>query len=354
MKTKFKSGSTIINVLLSIAVSLIVNFSYLVFMILSTTGSSGRPMPKNPSSDNVLAIALEFLFYFLLAFILLTTFTIDLNENKIRKGSFWKRLLACIIITFGLYFCAPLYHHKIDEIMIVGMLKHKFQPMIVLKCSLTLVVALLYGKIFELIYKNQNIRVENERLKNENLQSRYDVLITQINPHFFFNSLNSLSSLVRENDKEGSLTYIDRLSDTFRYIIQTGKNNMTTLGDELLFLDAYKYVFEVRYAGKLFIDINVGEDMKSRTLPSLSLQPLIENAVKHNTITRANPLHIEITTEDDYLVVSNRIAPKIEPEEGTGIGLRNLSSRYILLVGKDITVENDGSVFTVKLPLSGK
>lgn len=351
MKTKFKSGSTLINLLLSIVVSLMVNFYYLVAIILSNTSSTRQPY-RFP--DNDLFVIIEFVFYLLLAFILLTTFTIDLDETRIRKGSFWKRLALCAVITFGLYFCSPVYLHRTDEIIITVMARRMFNPMVVLKCAFILVVAALYGKIYQLIYQKQNIQVENEKLKNENLQSRYDVLVTQINPHFFFNSLNSLASLVRENDNEDALVYIDRLSDTFRYIIQTGKSNMTTLKEELVFADAYKYVFEVRYAGKLFVDVNVDESLQEKTLPSLSLQPLIENAVKHNTITRANPLRISITADRDFLTVSNRIAPKIDAEEGTGIGLKNLSSRYMLLVGKDIVVGNDGETFTVKLPLSGK
>lgn len=353
MKIKLKSGSTVINVLIAVAISLLANFSYLVYIILA---SSGRQLPNWVGQDNTLFLILEALFYFLLAFILLTVFTIDLDGNGLRRGSFWKKLLLCTVITFGLYFCSPIYNHRTDEIMIMMMVpaRRMFNPMIVLKCSFTLAVAALYGKIFELLHRNQNILVENERLRSENLQSRYNVLVTQINPHFFFNSLNSLSSLVRGGRKEDSLLYIDRLSDTFRYIIQTGNTNLATLREELEFLEAYKYVFEVRYAGKLFIEVDVDESLQEMVLPSLSLQPLIENAVKHNTITKAAPLHINITADDGYLTVSNPLAPKIEPEPGMGTGLKNLSSRYMLLVGKDIEVENNGKRFTVRLPLSGK
>lgn len=223
--------------------------------------------------------------------------------------------------------------------------------MLTLKSCFTLIVAVLYGKIFELVYQKQHIVIENQILKNENLQTRYNMLINQINPHFFFNSLNSLSMLVRSGHNDRALTYIDRLSDTFRYIIQNGQQGLTTLGEELKFLDAYKYLHEIRYADKLFFDIEINESLKQWALPSLSLQPLIENAVKHNSITLSRPFHISIRTDKDALIVSNPIIPKIETPNGTGIGLKNLSSRYILLTGREIVVERSANTFSVKLPL---
>jgi LytS/YehU family sensor histidine kinase len=118
----------------------------------------------------------------------------------------------------------------------------------------------------------------------------------------------------------------------------------------LEFLAAYKYLLEVRYAEKLFIDIDIDSEKLKWVLPTFSIQPLIENAVKHNVITRARPLRISIFTEGDRLVVSNPVNPKIDPERGTGIGLANLSNRWQLLTGRSIEVKNDGKTFSVRLP----
>ena len=178
------------------------------------------------------------------------------------------------------------------------------------------------------------------------------MLVSQINPHFFFNSLNSLAMLIREHDEEKALTYIDRLSYTFRYIIQNGQNTLSTLDEELRFADAYSYLFRIRYADKLFFDVETDSSLGAWQLPALTLQPLIGNAVKHNTITKNRPFHISIRTEGEYLVVSNTIAPKLEPEPGTGIGLKNLDDRYRLITGRGIEVTDDGQTFTVRLPLS--
>ena len=202
-----------------------------------------------------------------------------------------------------------------------------------------------------LLKQRQKMVVENERLKTENLSTRYNMLMGQINPHFFFNSLNSLSMLVREQDNDRALEYIDQLSYTFRYIIQNGQSSVTTLREEIAFAEAYAYLFKIRYEDKLFFDFDIKEEYMSWTLPALSLQPLIGNAVKHNTITSKNPLRVSIRTEGDCLVVSNPVRPLLEPQVGTGTGLENLASRYELMLGKGIVIESSEEQFTVRLPL---
>jgi LytS/YehU family sensor histidine kinase len=157
--------------------------------------------------------------------------------------------------------------------------------------------------------------------------------------------------LIREGKTDKALDYTDQLSYTFRYILQNGQNTTTTLAEEIGFARAYGELFKVRYADKLFIDIDIDEALNSYTLPALSLQPLIGNAVKHNTITRKQPFTISIRTEGDMLVVSNRKAPKLDPEPSTGIGLKNLSSRWQLITGQDIEICENDEEFTVRMPL---
>ena len=178
------------------------------------------------------------------------------------------------------------------------------------------------------------------------------MLVSQINPHFFFNSLNSLSMLVREKDEKRALEYIEQLSYTFRYITQNGNSNtLVTLGDELKFAEAYCYLFKIRYADKIFFDIDIGEEYLGWQIPALSLQPLIGNAVKHNAITTKNPFRVRIYASDGCLVVANERRPMLEPQIGTGTGLKNLSSRYKLILGRDIEIVAGEKEFAVKLPL---
>lgn len=350
LRHRFRFGKTLVNVLIAVVISLIVNFSYLVFMLMA---ARGEIRPHGYGMEHYTAsVILEALFYVVWAFVLLTLFTWRSDAgHKPYAQRYGRRLILAVLLTGCVYFVTP-FVSRYGELHIVLLAKRIVNPMVLLKVSFTLVVVALYGKIYELIALQQQMTLENERLKTENLRAQYDVLINQMNPHFFFNSLNSLSMLVREERTPDALTYIDRLSETFRYIIRSGKNRLTTLRDELAFLAAYNYLLEVRYAGKLFIDTQIPERCMDRLLPALSLQPLVENAVKHNTITRTKPLRIAITVEGDELVVSNPIQPKIDDSEtGTGIGLKNLASRYRLLTGREIAVQNDGGVFAVRLPL---
>jgi LytS/YehU family sensor histidine kinase len=223
--------------------------------------------------------------------------------------------------------------------------------MAVSKYLIVLIVAFLYGRIYGMLLKQQQIQIENEHLRTENLQTRYNMLLGQISPHFFFNSLNSLSMLVREKSDEKALAYIDQLSYTFRYIIQNGQNTLSTLEEEIEFARAYGELFKVRYADKLFFDIDINPELNSWMLPALSLQPLIGNAVKHNTITRKMPLNVKIYTEGTTLIVSNRKAPKIEAEPSTGIGLENLRNRWLLIAGREFEIVESDEFFTIHLPL---
>ena len=266
-------------------------------------------------------------------------------------GRFIRRCLWCCLAAVALYCLAPVTEWHSKRITLNCMSGQMFDYMLLLKCSFAVVASMLYGRIYVLISQRQAVVVENELLKNENLTTRYNMLVGQINPHFFFNSLNSLAMLVRERQDEKALTYIDQLSYTFRYIIQNGQSTLMTLDEELKFIEAYGYLFKIRYADKLFFDIDVEEKYRDWTLPALSLQPLVGNAVKHNTITKSKPLHITIRTADGWLEVSNQKVPKLEPEPSTGIGLENLRNRWRLITGRDIEIVDDGRTFTVRMPL---
>ena len=291
--------------------------------------------------------ALQIICYALLMFIVLTIVT-----RVSRKGTLWQRYFLpysiSLLIVVAFFFAAPLLGIKADTP------RNSLDIVLMLKCMFVYVVAALYARIYDLLYQRQRIEIKNEQLKTENLSTRYSALVSQISPHFLFNSLNSLSMLVREKHNEKALTYIDRLSHVFRYIIQNGQNTLSTVADELQFLDSYRYLLEVRYAEKLFFEIDIDPSYMERQMPSLALQPLIENAVKHNTITRSKPLTISIYTKDGEIVVSNPVIPKIEAEVSTGIGLKNLSSRWLMITEKDIKVIRTETSFEVHLPLSNE
>ena len=293
-------------------------------------------------------VAVQLFYYLFLSFIMLMTLT-GIRRRKTSDRTIAYVVLA--IITVALYFVAPVIEWRSGRIVLNCMTGRMFDYMVLLKWTYAVVVSLLYWRIYTLISRQQAVVIENERLKNENLTNRYNVLVGQINPHFFFNSLNSLAMLVREKQDERALTYIDQLSKTFRYIIQNGQSTLMTLDEELKFLEAYSYLFKIRYEDKLFFDVEIAPEMLNRQLPALTLQPLIDNAVKHNTINRSNPFHVSIRTEGTWLVVSNPKIPKLTPEPSTGIGLANLTTRWRLITGCDIEILDTEQTFTVRMPL---
>lgn len=215
-----------------------------------------------------------------------------------------------------------------------------------------LLTIILTVALVRLLENKQKLALEFERLKAEKWQTSYNALMGQINPHFFFNSLNGLNALIRNDEKEQTLHYLDELSNVFRYILQSNRKEMITLGEELQFVKAYTYLLGVRYEGKLFFSIHADPKYLIWYLPTLSVLPLIENAVKHNVISKQYPLRIDICTDgSDQLVVSNPIQPKAEGSTGSGIGLQNLWGRYRMLTDKDIHISSRNNYFSVSLPL---
>ena len=292
----------------------------------------------------------QFLFYFALSFLLLLVM-----NSKGKELSWWRFLLRaaiCVIILVATYFISPVPLMHSGEVIPVYKSRQVVELVVVLKACFTFAIVILYSRIYTLLYSKQQVSLENEILRNENLTTRYNMLASQINPHFLFNSLSSLSMLVREKDEERALKYIDQLSYTFRYLSQNGSNsNFVSLHQEIEFAEAYTYLFKIRYADKISFVFDIKEEYLDYKLPAISLQPLIGNAVKHNTITAKKPLHVHIRTEEEYLVVSNEKHPMIEDSSGTGIGLSNLKSRYQLLLNRDVEVIDTDDEFTVRLPL---
>ncbi len=292
----------------------------------------------------------QFLFYYVLSLIMLIV--MNSKGRDISWQKFMLRSAICILIGTATYFISPVPMMHSGEVIPVYQSRQLVEFAAVLKSCFMLAVVILYSRIHTLIYREQQISLENEMLRNENLTTKYNMLASQINPHFLFNSLSSLSMLVREKDEERALNYIDQLSYTFRYLSQNGANsNFVALHDEIQFAEAYCYLFKIRYADKIAFDFNIEEQYLDYKLPSISLQPLIGNTVKHNTISSKQLFKVRIFTEDGYLVVANQKRPMLEPNPGTGIGLSNLNTRYQLLLNREIEIIDSEKEFVVRLPL---
>lgn len=228
----------------------------------------------------------------------------------------------------------------------------KFTGMLIFQFIVVCILCSMIGYIYELFLCQREKENEIERLKLDNMESRYEALANQINPHIFFNSLNGLTALVRSNKNEQSLEYIDKLSCVFRYILHSDKKGLVLLSEELDFLDSFRFLQEIRYEDKLSFNINVPQNKRDLLIPVLSLLPLAENVVKHNMIDSENRMIVSIFINHRLeLVVSNPIHEKLDRPSASGIGLSNLESRFSILLDKEIRVENRDGVFDVFLPL---
>ncbi len=189
--------------------------------------------------------------------------------------------------------------------------------------------------------------VREEKLKRNILELEYTSLKNQVNPHFLFNSLNVLTSLVGEN--EDAVKYIKKLSEVYRYLLENKDKQTVSLSTELKFAEAYIYLHKIRFGDNLKSNINVSDTNFS--IVPLSLQMLIENAIKHNIISEDAPLSIEIYTSDKYIIVKNNLQTKNIRETSLNIGLENIKKRYSYLSDKEIIIKKDEKNFIVKLPL---
>jgi hypothetical protein len=218
----------------------------------------------------------------------------------------------------------------------------------ILKDLIVLLIVLLSTSLLQSISQRQLILIENERLTADNIRIRYEVLKNQVDPHFLFNSLNTLDGLIGMDDNRAH-DYVQNLSRVFRYAI--GNKEVMHLDEELDSTESYAHLMKIRYGENIQIQYNIAEKYRTWYIMPISLQLLVENAIKHNVISTKYPLIITIeTTPHDTISVCNVIHAKKEAESGEGIGLANLTERYQLLFQKEVSISITDT-FCVEIPL---
>ena len=269
--------------------------------------------------------------------------------NTIKRWNLGRRLGVSFGVGVVAYGVFALISYSLSDYGVYD----KIGTMLILKFVALYGTGALTGHISLLKDEQDRMATEVEQLRTENLQSQYAALAGQINPHFFFNSLSGISSLVRSGDNKRTLEYIDELSDVFRYTLQSSDKGMVPLSDELDFAESFRYVLEVRYAGKLTFDIQIANQHKTQyMLPVLTLLPVIENVIVHNCIDSAHTMTVTINiNEHGELVVSNPVYLKHQPPMTNGTGLKNLANRLELMSGRQLRVESNEDRFTVFIPL---
>jgi sensor histidine kinase YesM len=298
-------------------------------------------IPESAHTSYIVFFIFRFIYFSLLIWLL-----IRYNLQKIETSVFSKRLIYTILLTGIAYLI------YVGISVISSSKADCFTSILLFQFFVTCIICTFLGHASHLYSEQRRKEQEIEQLRIENLQSRYNALSNQINPHFFFNSLNGLTSVIRKKNEENALEYVNKLSDVFRYILQSEKKGLVALGEELGFVSAFLYMMEVRFANKLVFKINVKDEMRDLKLPVLSILPLIENVVVHNIIDSDHHMEVNICLNPQMeLSVSNPIFPKMSPPDTNGTGLRNLENRFLLLMNSHIRVVNNGTRFTVYLPL---
>jgi two-component system, LytTR family, sensor kinase len=207
--------------------------------------------------------------------------------------------------------------------------------------------------IYESVYFMHELRgsVEQaESLKRERLKAQLNALRTQVNPHFLFNNLNTLSSLIPENP-EHAVDFVQELSKVYRYILEVKDEKTILLKDELEVFNAYTFLLQTRFDKNLEVNIHIPKEKLEKKIVPLSLQILMENAIKHNIVSSDKPLQINLFTENGSLVISNNLQIKNQLNESTGIGLENIRNRYKMICERTIKVTESETNFTVSIPL---
>jgi hypothetical protein len=311
----------------------------------------------------------------------------DMKENP--KKFRFDKMLVHIFLSFVLVFVLFLYNRKMMGIdflkkwheiffvilgstlittvlsisfsyLVLALGPHKFVPPFLfsiirdylVRDYFLMAVVIMSCYLMRALYRQRMIAVENEELKTENIRTHYEALKSQLDPHFLFNSMNTLQSLI-EIDAEKATDYVQQLSSVLRYTLQN--KEVVALADEMNCVEAYCSMMQIRYGDNLEFDFQIDKKYnKAKVLP-LSVQGLVENAIKHNVISAKQPLVIQIvTTENGQLEISNAIQPKIKEEEDSGIGLANLADRYRLQWNKEVEIRDDGKYFRVTIPLIEK
>jgi sensor histidine kinase YesM len=347
MHTNSRKQYFTIALLLSLAIGITINFP----LVMSYLFGAGEGRHGEKIIITFAHLGSEILITFILAFLMFTLNFFILKPVDLHRKLRMRSIALAVILTIVSVYILNHFFYTIKGMMESGsrLMGHRdefdytnfFVSALVVGCVL----------IIRLIYQKQVINLENESLRREALQSQFESLKNQLSPHFLFNSLTALKTLIREAP-DTAQNYVNNLSKALRYTLQSNENKLVTLREEMVFMEAYLYLIRMRFDTNLSVITSIKENHFSHRLPPLTIQTLVENAIKHNEISKEKPLTINIiTTDNERLVVWNNIQEKISEEECTGIGLTNLSKQFLLLRGEDITISNHDNRFWVEVPL---
>lgn len=226
----------------------------------------------------------------------------------------------------------------------------EYLPFLPFNFVASIIVSLAYEASYFFEKWKEQFRI-NEQLKNQQIKTQYEVLQNQMSPHFLFNSLNTLASIIPD-DSDAAVAFTERLSEVYRYILNNKDRELVKLEEELDFVKSYMFLLKMRYPDNLTYTFSLDPHYLELTIPPLTLQMLVENAIKHNVVSKSKPLHVEIYIENGKsVIVKNNLQRKESLEKSTKTGLDNIRKRYSILGKREIDVITSATNFMVAVPL---
>jgi sensor histidine kinase YesM len=279
------------------------------------------------------------------------------NTDKIKPGKSYRNTILLTLLKFYLLVLVIALAIVFLTIMVSMLLSNQsfgsiFQHFIQQELKgflISMLIGVSIGSLVFFFLEWNNSLKREQKLREEKLIFQYETLKNQVNPHFLFNSLNTLSSLVA-TDASLSEQFILKLSSIYRYILENRDVEFISLSREIEFVRDYFYLQKIRDNGKIELEVPEAGSEQYEILP-ISIQMLIENALKHNAATRDKPLKIKISLEDDLVVVENNLQPKMQMAESSKIGLKNLEERINLVMNRKVFIEPTEYAFIVKIPV---
>jgi two-component system LytT family sensor kinase len=266
------------------------------------------------------------------------------SSQRTNKSLFNWKLLLSVVLGILIMIILVIGHQELFQIS-----KMDTPIMFELRGVLINLIVYMFLHLLFQNYQTQQMGIELERTHAVNLGAQYELLKQQVNPHFLFNSLNTLKSMVEIQDPQ-SADFILKLSDFYRFTLESRKLDLIPVKEELQILDSYVYLLKARFEDGFILNNNIDPKQYDSAIPPFTLQLLIENCIKHNVVSLDKPLEIKLYTENDFLVIENQIQLK-RGVLSTGVGLDNINQRFMHLVHKEIEIDKTETIFKVKIPL---
>jgi two-component system, LytTR family, sensor kinase len=277
-----------------------------------------------------------------------------LYETLTLKYPDFRQTKTRLLYTFLGFILITSVVHFIDCYFICSIvLKQPFWENFLQNYKITLFVTGVVYIIHEAIFFYNNWKkalLYSEQLKKEHAQAQFESLRNQVNPHFLFNSLNTLSAII-PMDADRAVDFVHKLSNSYRYLLKMRESELVCLAEELEFANAYLFMIKARYGENIQIEMADNSTDKTLMLLPASLQILLENCIKHNVISKDRPLLVQVKIDDDKIEVQNNLQPKLAKDPSTGLGLENIKKRYQLLSDRQMQWQQTEVTFWVQLPL---